>query len=134
MHVRNALPALPAFLSRPCAVHMCPNNLCNPRTVFFTPHGGVEGGLAMTFEEILDQAIAMLQRRKRVAYRTLQVQFHLDDNALEALKDELLYAQQVARDEDGRVLVWTGGAETPPSPPPRSTTHASQPTTQEASL
>jgi TOMM system kinase/cyclase fusion protein len=88
----------------------------------------------MTFEEILDQAMSMLQRRGRVAYRTLQVQFHLDDNALEALKDELLYAQQVARDEDGRVLVWTGGAETPPSPPPRSTTHASEPTTQEASL
>ena len=88
----------------------------------------------MTFEEILDQAMAMLQRRGRVAYRTLQVQFNLDDNALEALKDELLYAQQVARDEDGRVLVWTGGADTPPSPPPRSTTHASQPAPQEASL
>ena len=82
----------------------------------------------MTFEEILDQALAMLQRRRRVAYRTLQVQFNLDDNALEALKDELLYAQQVARDEDGRVLVWTGGAETPPpslflSPHPRQTSH-----------
>src|SRR5215831_11427774 len=88
----------------------------------------------MTFEEILDQALAMLQRRRRVAYRTLQVQFNLDDNALEALKDELLYAQQVARDEDGRVLVWTGGAATPPSPPPRSTTYVSQPPTQEAAL
>src|SRR5215475_2596830 len=95
------------------------------------------GGLAMTFEEILDQAIAMLQRRKRVAYRTLQVQFHLDDNALEALKDELLYAQQVARDEDGRVLVWMGSAETLPFPPPSSAQHAPQPalqaTTQTAS-
>jgi class 3 adenylate cyclase/predicted ATPase len=88
----------------------------------------------MTFEEILDQAIAMLQRRRRVAYRTLQVQFHLDDNALEALKDELLYAQQVARDEDGRVLVWTGGAETLPLPPPPSTTHASQSPPPEMSL
>jgi len=88
----------------------------------------------MNFEEILDQAMAMFQRRRRVAYRTLQVQFHLDDNALEALKDELLYAQQVAQDEDGRVLVWTGGTETPPSPPPRSATHASQPPTQEAAL
>jgi len=86
----------------------------------------------MTFEEILDQAIAMLQRRRRVAYRTLQVQFSLDDNALEALKDDLLYAQQVARDEDGRVLVWTGGAETPPSPPPPSSPHAPQPATPEA--
>jgi hypothetical protein len=88
----------------------------------------------MTFEEILDQAIAMLQRRRRVAYRTLQMQFHLDDNALEALKDELLYAQQVARDEDGRVLVWTGGPETLPSPLPPSTTHASPSPPPEMSL
>jgi hypothetical protein len=29
----------------------------------------------MTFEEILDHAMAMLQRRGRVTYRTLQRQF-----------------------------------------------------------
>jgi class 3 adenylate cyclase len=81
----------------------------------------------MNFEEILDQVLAMLQRRRRVAYRTLQVQFHLDDNALAALKDELLYAQQVAREEDGRVLVWTGGPETPPAQPPHAVTPVSQP-------
>src|SRR5262249_37017674 len=97
-------------------------------------HCRAHGGSAMNFEEILDQAMAMLQRRRRVAYRTLQVQFNLDDNALEALKDELLYAQQVAQDEDGRVLVWTGGTATPSSPLPLATTDASQPPTQEASL
>jgi hypothetical protein len=32
----------------------------------------------------------------------------LDDDAIEALKDELIYAHHVAVDEDGRVLVWTG--------------------------
>ena len=32
----------------------------------------------MTFEEILDQAMAMLQRRGRVTYRTLRLQFQLD--------------------------------------------------------
>ena len=36
----------------------------------------------MTFEEVLDQAIAMLQRRGRVTYRTLKRQFQLDDEAL----------------------------------------------------
>jgi hypothetical protein len=46
----------------------------------------------MTFEEILDQALAMLQRRGRVSYRALRLQFKLDDDQLEALKDELLYA------------------------------------------
>jgi len=74
----------------------------------------------MAFEEILDHAMAMLQRRGRLTYRTLQRQFQLDDAALEDLKDELIYGQRVAADEDGRVLVWTGGAETPPqtAPPP----------------
>ena len=35
----------------------------------------------MTFEEILDHALAMLQRRGRVTYRTLKRQFQLDDDA-----------------------------------------------------
>jgi hypothetical protein len=43
----------------------------------------------MTFEEMLDQAMAMLQRRRRVTYRALTLQFSLDDDHLEALKDEL---------------------------------------------
>ena len=62
----------------------------------------------MTFEEILDQAIAMLQRRGRVTYRTLQLQFQLDEDQLEALKDELLFAHSQVRDEAERGLVWTG--------------------------
>jgi predicted ATPase/class 3 adenylate cyclase len=86
------------------------------------------------FVAVLDQVITLLRQRGRVAYRTLKVQFHLDDDALEALKDELLYAQQIAQDEDGRVLVWMGGAAPSPSPPPLSHTQASQPPTQEAAL
>jgi class 3 adenylate cyclase/tetratricopeptide (TPR) repeat protein len=70
----------------------------------------------VTFEEILDQALAMLQRRGRVAYRTLKRQFNLDDAALEDLKVELIEAQRVAADEDGNVLVWTGSAANPPTP------------------
>jgi class 3 adenylate cyclase len=62
----------------------------------------------MTFEEMLDQAIAMLQRRGRLTYRTLQRQFHLDDDALNDLKDALLYAHPEVRDDEGRGLVWTG--------------------------
>jgi hypothetical protein len=42
----------------------------------------------MTFEEILDQAVAMLQRRGRVTYRALKAQFQLDDDLLDVLKDE----------------------------------------------
>ena len=86
----------------------------------------------MTFEDIVDQAHAMLQRRGRVTYRTLKRQFHLDDDALEDLKDELLYAQPLVVDDDGRGLVWTGAPIRPlphalPQPstrrrPPRSYT------------
>src|SRR6266568_4069637 len=68
----------------------------------------------MTFEEILDQAIAMLQRRGRLTYGALKRQFQLDDAYLEDVKAELIEGQRLAADEDGRVLVWTGGASTPP--------------------
>jgi class 3 adenylate cyclase/tetratricopeptide (TPR) repeat protein len=63
----------------------------------------------MTFEEMLDQALAMLQRRGRVTYRALKRQFNLDDEALEDLKTEIVRGQRLAVDEDGDVLVWTGG-------------------------
>ncbi|MGH8069467.1 MAG: adenylate/guanylate cyclase domain-containing protein, partial [Candidatus Entotheonellia bacterium] len=70
----------------------------------------------MTFEEIVDQAMAMLQRRGRVAYRTLKRQFNLDDEAFEDLKTEIIKAQRLAVDEDGDVLVWTGGKTSPDVP------------------
>ena len=62
----------------------------------------------MHFEEILDQAIALLQRRGRVSYRTLKLQFTLDDEALQALKEELIEVHHLAVDQDGRMLVWDG--------------------------
>jgi hypothetical protein len=70
----------------------------------------------MTFEEVLDQAIALLQRRGRVTYRTLKRQFQLDDAALEDLTVELIKGQRLAVDEDGEVLVWTGATAPPPEP------------------
>jgi class 3 adenylate cyclase len=70
----------------------------------------------MAFEEILDHAMALLQRRGRLTYRTLKRQFQLDDDALEDLKEELIYGQRLAMDEDGKVLVWTGGTASAPAP------------------
>ena len=91
----------------------------------------------MTFEEILDQAIAMLQRRGRLTYGALKRQFQLDDAYLEDLKAELIEGQRLAADEDGRVLVWTGGASTPPesvaSPPPHQEEPLAAPHTRVAS-
>jgi class 3 adenylate cyclase/tetratricopeptide (TPR) repeat protein len=68
----------------------------------------------MTFEEILDQAIAMLQRRGRLTYGALKRQFQLDDAYLDDLKAELIEGQRLAADEDGRVLVWIGAEVSAP--------------------
>src|SRR5215471_2212943 len=70
----------------------------------------------MDFYDILDQVIALLKQRGRASYRALQVQFRLDEASLEALKDELIAVHQLARDHDGRMLVWTGEARTPSEP------------------
>src|SRR3989440_12036866 len=66
----------------------------------------------MDFVAVVDQAIALLRQRGRLTYRTLQLQFQLDDAHLEALKDELIEGQRLAVDEADRVLVWTGAPET----------------------
>ena len=73
----------------------------------------------MTFEELLDQAIALLQRRGRLTYRALKRQFDLDDDYLEDLKTELIKGQRLAVDEDGEVLVWIGGTDLSPTTIPR---------------
>src|SRR5207249_10156797 len=74
----------------------------------------------MTFDEILDQVITLLKRQGRVSYPALKIQFSLNDEYLEALKAEIIEAPQLATDENGRVLVWTGdtasGQEVAPQP------------------
>jgi class 3 adenylate cyclase len=70
----------------------------------------------MDFVAVVDQAIALLRQRGRLTYRTLQLQFQLDDAHLAALTDELIKGQRLAIDEDGAVLVWTGDTATPGSP------------------
>ena len=79
----------------------------------------------MEFAEILAQVIDLLAREKRLAYRALKLRFHLDEEYLEALKEEIIDAKRLAVDEEGRVLVWTGdaGALPPPIPPAPQTVH-----------
>ena len=72
----------------------------------------------MTFDEILTQVLDLLQREKRVSYRALKRRFDLDDNDLEDVKDELIYAKKLALDEDNRVLVWIGEPASASTPPP----------------
>jgi class 3 adenylate cyclase len=79
----------------------------------------------MDYDAVLAQAIALLQREQRLSYRVLKRRLQLDAETLEDLKEDLIYAKKLAMDEDGHVLVWTGGAGTPmgplviPSQPPQ---------------
>src|SRR5262252_5257848 len=84
----------------------------------------------MDFYAILDQVIALLRQRQRVTYRALQRQFSFDDTYLEDLKAELIDAQRLAVDEEGKVLVWTGDAGlTDPTTSPSATTQERAPLT-----
>src|SRR5262245_19012552 len=65
----------------------------------------------MDFYAMLDQVIELLRSRGRVTYGALKLQFGLDNEQLEVLKDELIAAQRIARDEEGRILVWLGDAQ-----------------------
>jgi class 3 adenylate cyclase/predicted ATPase len=72
----------------------------------------------MTFEELLDQTIALLQRRGRVTYRLLTRQFQLDDDTLADLLAELRYAHWEVIREDEQGIAWTGAAALLPIPLP----------------
>src|SRR5215467_9168504 len=78
------------------------------------------GGSPMTFDDILAQIIDLLKRQGRVSYRALKRRFDIDDDYIEDLKEEIIHAQRLATDEDGRILVWTGdtpGTADTTSPP-----------------
>ena len=64
----------------------------------------------MDFYAVLDQVVELLRQRGRVSYRALRRQFDLDEEGLEALKDELLYASYPVVDDAGQGLVWSGEA------------------------
>jgi class 3 adenylate cyclase len=77
----------------------------------------------MDYDAIVTQALTLLQREHRLSYRVLKLRLQLDDDLLEALKEDLIYTKKLAVDEDGRALVWTGGTSSAlptdsPMPPP----------------
>ena len=89
----------------------------------------------MDYDAIVTQALTLLQREQRLSYRVLKLRLQLDDDTLEALKEDLIYAKKLAVDEEGRVLVWTGRTSSAPTtasagPPP--TTSDVSPTQGEA--
>ncbi len=65
----------------------------------------------MKFSEVIDQAGALLQRKGRMSYRALKMEFDLDDDQLDVLKEELLFSHPEIEESDGRGLVWNGQTE-----------------------
>jgi len=65
------------------------------------------------FHTVLLAVMTLLQREQRVTYRTLHYLFGVDEACLHAVRDELRF-RQLAREEAGQGLVWTG-ADTPPA-------------------
>jgi class 3 adenylate cyclase len=84
----------------------------------------------MDFFMVVDQVIELLRSRGRVSYRALKRRFDLDDDYLDDLKAELIDARQLAVDEAGKVLVWTGEAAVPPAPGPMPLPPVDSPETQ----
>jgi class 3 adenylate cyclase len=60
----------------------------------------------------------------------LKLQFHLDDNQLAVLKEELLYAHPQVVDDAGRGLRWTGATAATQARAPPPPQHAPQPVSQ----
>jgi class 3 adenylate cyclase len=80
----------------------------------------------MTFDEVLAQIRELLASKGRVTYRALKVRFDLNEESLNACTEELIEAERVAIDENGKVLVWVGASPvssfefrvpSPPQPP-----------------
>ncbi len=61
----------------------------------------------MTFREVAAQVIDWLQQDKRVSYRALKREFDIDDDYIEDLKEELLYAHESMVQADERGFTWT---------------------------
>ena len=62
------------------------------------------------FHILLRAVMGLLQRERRVTYRELKHVFVLNDPLVEEIREELTF-KQLARDEDGKGLVWTGEAQ-----------------------
>ena len=68
----------------------------------------------MDFYAVLDELIELLRARGRVSYRALKEHFGLDDERLETLRAELLYAHADSVSDDGLGLTWTPEGRRPP--------------------
>ena len=63
----------------------------------------------MRYYEVLTQIIGLLALERCVSYQVLKRRFDLDDAYLADLKAEIVDVHRLAVDQNGTMLVWTGG-------------------------
>ncbi len=85
-------------------------------TAAHPPLPGRPGGWAeVRLHALLPMVIGLLQSDRRVTYRALKDVLGFDQALLAKIREELTF-RQVARDEDGKGLVWTGEVQPAASP------------------
>jgi len=84
----------------------------------------------MEYDALVAKVIELLQREKRIPYRSLKRRFDLDDAYIDDLKIDLIEAKRLAIDENDRILVWIGDAQAVATPSAQTTP---QPAAQEPS-
>ena len=62
---------------------------------------------------VVDRVKDLVEMRRRVSYRAIQVQFELTAEQLDAVREELLYAHPDEVGEDGQGLVWLSAEAKP---------------------
>ena len=77
----------------------------------------------MDYDALVAKVIELLQREKRVPYRSLKRRFDVDDDYIADLKIDLIEAKRLAIDENDRILVWIGDAQEVAAP----SAHTAQP-------
>jgi hypothetical protein len=60
----------------------------------------------MDYDAIVTQALTLLQREQRLSYRVLKLRLQLNDDTLEALTGDLIYAKKLAKTRRGES--WAG--------------------------
>ncbi len=72
----------------------------------------------MSFTDTLKEVVWRLVTEERISYRSIRSDFGLDDESMEELRFFLVQKKALARDEDGKFLVWVGtGGRIAPSVP-----------------
>jgi hypothetical protein len=86
----------------------------------------------MDYDVLLEQVVPLLQREKCLSYRVLKRRLQLNDDMLEDLKEDLIYAKKLAVDEDGKVFVWIEKSATQAAQTPGVTPELPEPRSPEA--